>query len=150
MTEAARPTVIVSEPGNRYFENAAISGDYAFLADGSDGLTVVDISTPSAAHAVVTWPTPWYVLDVAVYGHHVLLATDDGMLVLFRGREYFGAEAVHLLALLTSPSDTLNRVTAWAFASERRSRLIYPWLRAGRRALLFLLRRSPIQPEYKA
>lgn len=76
------------------------------------------------------------------------LDPDKGMIVRFRGRLYGGADAMSLLATLTTPSSTLNRLSAWAFRSSARSRLLYPLLRAGRAAVLMAMgRRGMEAPE---
>lgn len=72
------------------------------------------------------------------------LDPDRGMVVDYGGRSYAGAEAMTLLAALTTPSGVFNRVSAWAFRTPRRARLTYPVLRAGRRLALWLLRRPPL------
>ena len=66
---------------------------------------------------------------------------DTGMVVMLNGARYHGAEAMHVLASLTTPVGICNRMNAWLFGSTRRARIIYPWLRRGRGAVLWLLRR---------
>jgi predicted DCC family thiol-disulfide oxidoreductase YuxK len=71
-------------------------------------------------------------------------ALDQGMVVELDGRRLHGADAVHGLTLLSSPSGILNRLNAWLFASKPLARLVYPLLRAGRNATLLLLDRRPL------
>jgi predicted DCC family thiol-disulfide oxidoreductase YuxK len=69
------------------------------------------------------------------------LDLDEGMVLNLNGRLLHGDECIHALALMTTPSGPFNRLTHWVFRSERRARLLYPWLRAGRNATLRLLGR---------
>jgi predicted DCC family thiol-disulfide oxidoreductase YuxK len=63
---------------------------------------------------------------------------DEGMAVYYQGRVYVGSEAVNLLALLTTPVDFANRVTAAMLGWRALARALYPLLRAGRNVLLKL------------
>lgn len=69
---------------------------------------------------------------------------DAGMVVVVGGQGYHGAEAVNVLALLSSRSGWLNRLNYHVFRSHRISKALYPILVAGRRLLLFLLGRKPL------
>ncbi len=71
------------------------------------------------------------------------LDIDEGMVLVADGRFYYGADAIHAVARLTSPgaAGALNR---WLFGSPRRARFLYPWLRSGRNLLLKLLGRTRI------
>lgn len=69
---------------------------------------------------------------------------DSGMLVLWQGRSFHGAEAVHLLALLSGPGGGLNAVQRRLFAGPRRAALLYPVLAAGRRLFFRLTGRRLI------
>ncbi|MGR3482241.1 thiol-disulfide oxidoreductase DCC family protein [Salipiger marinus] len=72
---------------------------------------------------------------------------DEGMAVLWQGRRHVGAEAVHLLALLSGQGGGLNRLQRRLFRSPRAARRIYPWLVRGRRLWLRLAGRRPIAAE---
>src|SRR5690349_19181562 len=72
---------------------------------------------------------------------------DEGMLVLYGGRVYCGADAMHVLAELTSTSDRWNAALASIFRHQWLARLIYPSLRFGRRLVLFLRGRTLINPK---
>lgn len=61
---------------------------------------------------------------------------DEGMAMRMGGQWSHGDDVVHRLALMSGPSGLLNRVQAWIFRSPARSRLLYPWLRAGRNLTL--------------
>ena len=69
------------------------------------------------------------------------LSLEEGMALVHQGNTYHGADCLHRLALLTTPSGLFNRLTATIFRSPRLSRALYPVLRCGRSAALFLLGR---------
>lgn len=73
------------------------------------------------------------------------LPLDDGMVLVFHGRYYHGADAVHHMALLSSPQGLFNRFNARLFRSNRVAALLYPVLKTLRNALLFLLRKSKLR-----
>ena len=68
-----------------------------------------------------------------------------GMVLMIGPRYYHGAEALHMISLLTSRSDSFNRLSYWLFKSRWRSNLCYPVLRSIRSLLLFILRKPKIQ-----
>ena len=69
---------------------------------------------------------------------------DQGMILKLDDNLYYGADAIHKLALIGSPSTVFNRFNIWMFRSRRRSELLYPVLRTCRNFLLKLLRRTKI------
>jgi predicted DCC family thiol-disulfide oxidoreductase YuxK len=75
---------------------------------------------------------------------------DDGMLVIVDGAYHHGADAVHIIAMLSSPVDVLNRLNARLFRSRSLARLLYPGMRGGRNLTLALLGRKKIMGETSA
>ncbi|ACP23100.1 hypothetical protein NGR_b16490 (plasmid) [Sinorhizobium fredii NGR234] len=69
---------------------------------------------------------------------------NEGMLLKYQGQFYHGDAALHLLAMLTTPSGVFNRLNAWLYRSPRRARIAYPFLRRSRNAILRLLDGKPI------
>ncbi len=69
---------------------------------------------------------------------------DDGMLVRIGARYYFGADAAHMLVLLSTPYGLFNRLLFLVLRSPGRARAAYPLLRAGRNLLLRLLGRKRV------
>jgi len=69
---------------------------------------------------------------------------DHGMVVEFEGRTYYGANAMHLLALLGSGDTVFNRANRFLFRHRSLAHFLYPALVRGRHLLLFLLGRPPI------
>jgi len=61
---------------------------------------------------------------------------NEGMAAILGGEVFHGADCMHRLALLSTPSDTFNRINFLLFRSLSFSRLIYPLLRAGRNMVL--------------
>ena len=72
------------------------------------------------------------------------VSLDAGMVVYYQGRLYVGSEAVHLLALLTTPVDLANRIAAAVLGQPSLARALYPLLRAGRNLLLKLKNRPQL------
>jgi predicted DCC family thiol-disulfide oxidoreductase YuxK len=72
------------------------------------------------------------------------LDIDEGMVVRYRGELHYGADAIHVLALL-SPRKTLFDKLSWlVFRSRKRARIVYPAMKVGRNLILKLLRRTRI------
>jgi predicted DCC family thiol-disulfide oxidoreductase YuxK len=72
------------------------------------------------------------------------LSLDEGMVVQLNNELYHGADAIHILALLSSKVGWFNRVNHMIFSSKRLSSWLYPVLRAGRNLLLRMLGRKKI------
>ena len=64
---------------------------------------------------------------------------DEGFAVVVDGAIHHGAEGAHALALLTEPSGIGFRLFQSLARDERRSRVLYPFLRAGRNLLLRIM-----------
>ena len=73
------------------------------------------------------------------------LRLDEGMVFHYAGRWYHGADCVHSIALLSSPSGLFNRLNAAIFRRRALARALYPALRGGRSLLLKLLGKSPLR-----
>jgi len=69
---------------------------------------------------------------------------NDGMVVMAGEQIYYGSQAIHVLALMSSRSGWFNRLNYWIFRSRTLATVLYPGLVAGRRLLLWLLGRSPL------
>jgi hypothetical protein len=76
---------------------------------------------------------------------HLGLDLNDGMVVIISGHYYHGADALHVLALLSSRSGLLNKLNYWLFKSKDFSTLLYPILRCGRNVILKLLGKTKIK-----
>lgn len=72
------------------------------------------------------------------------LDIDQGMVLKMDGLLYYGADAIHLLALLSSRSGLFNRLNYWLFSSKKISDILYPVLRSCRNVLLKLLGKTKI------
>lgn len=70
---------------------------------------------------------------------------DDGMVLIFNGRYFHGADAIHHMALLSSGSGLFNRINVFVFRSPTLSRCLYPVLKTCRNALLFFLGKKPLK-----
>ena len=69
---------------------------------------------------------------------------DQGMVLKVGDALYYGSDAIHGLALISSRSGIFNRLNYRLFKSRKRSRIFYPVLRSFRNLLLKLLRRTKI------
>ena len=72
------------------------------------------------------------------------MSLDDGMIVKIDDSEFYGPDAVHAMAMLSSSSGIFNRVNSLIFSNARVSKFLYPVMKTGRAALLKLLGRSKI------
>jgi len=72
------------------------------------------------------------------------LDVDQGMVLKLGEQFYYGADAMHALALLSTRTGMFNRFNYRLFSSKRLSRLLYPVLRLLRNLLLKLLGRRRI------
>jgi len=72
------------------------------------------------------------------------LDIDQGMVLKMGGQLYYGADAIHALALISSRSGILNRMNYWMFKSKTASSVLYPILRFCRNLLLKILGKTKI------
>jgi predicted DCC family thiol-disulfide oxidoreductase YuxK len=72
------------------------------------------------------------------------LDINQGMVVRHQGRLYHGADAMHVMSLLSTRSSFFNGIMALMFTNERVARVLYPVLRAGRNLTLRLMGRKLI------
>jgi predicted DCC family thiol-disulfide oxidoreductase YuxK len=72
------------------------------------------------------------------------LDIDQGMVVKMGGQLYYGADAIHTLALLSSRLDLFSKLSYYAFRSKTLSRILYPGLRAFRNLLLKIMGKTKI------
>ena len=72
------------------------------------------------------------------------LDIDEGMVLKMNDQLYYGSDAIHALALISSRSGVFNRLVYWVFKSKRASHVLYPILKNGRAVLLKLMGKSKI------
>ena len=118
----------------------------AIVYDGDCPLCRAYVGMARLKHAVGT-PTlldarerPDLVTALAERG----ISLDEGMAVSYEGRLYAGGEAMHVLALLTTPVGFANRLTATLLGRRGIALWAYPLLRGGRNLLLKLRNRPQI------
>lgn len=61
---------------------------------------------------------------------------DKGIIVIFNDQYYYGADAVHFLAMLNSPLRVINRMAATLLRSRLSAKIIYPLVKSIRRLLI--------------
>lgn len=69
---------------------------------------------------------------------------DQGMVLKIDNQLYYGSDAIHALALISSRSGFFNRMNYWLFKSKTLSHIFYPALRSLRNLLLKLLGKTKI------
>jgi hypothetical protein len=69
---------------------------------------------------------------------------DQGMVLKMGDALYYGADAIHALALIGSSSGAFNRLNYWIFRSAWRAAVLYPVLRNFRNVLLKALGKTKI------
>jgi predicted DCC family thiol-disulfide oxidoreductase YuxK len=72
------------------------------------------------------------------------LDLDEGMVVLYKGERYHGADAMHILALAAPAKGLFGHLNRLLFGSRRVAKFLYPAMRAGRNLLLWLLGKKKI------
>jgi len=72
------------------------------------------------------------------------LDIDQGMVLKMGGQLYYGSDAMHALALISSHSGLLNLINYWIFKSKSVSSWLYPVLRLFRNLLLKMLGKTKI------
>lgn len=72
------------------------------------------------------------------------LDIDQGMVLKMGDQLYYGSDAIHALALISSQSGIFNRLNYWVFKSKKVSYFLYPVLRSMRNLLLKMLRKTKI------
>ena len=72
------------------------------------------------------------------------LDIDEGMVLKVGDELFYGADAIHALAMMSTRSGVFNRIAYFAFRSPRVAAVLYPMLRACRNLLLKLLGKSRI------
>jgi predicted DCC family thiol-disulfide oxidoreductase YuxK len=63
---------------------------------------------------------------------------NKGMLFVHAGRIYHGDEAINVLASLSGDSTIFNRINGLVLSNAQTARLVYPFLKLGRRIVLVL------------
>ena len=72
------------------------------------------------------------------------LDIDQGMVAKVGNELYYGADAIHVLALMGTNKGFFNRLAYWSFRSRAVSKVLYPILRACRNLLLKILGKTKI------
>ena len=70
---------------------------------------------------------------------------NEGMIVIFNNELYYGSDAINILSILGKKTTFANFITISIFRFKLFSKIIYPFLKNGRRALLFLLGKKLIK-----
>jgi hypothetical protein len=60
----------------------AVVENYAYLADGGDGLRIIDVADPAHPAESGSYATPGYAQDVALAGNYAYLADEIGLRII--------------------------------------------------------------------
>jgi predicted DCC family thiol-disulfide oxidoreductase YuxK len=69
---------------------------------------------------------------------------NEGMVVLFGANTYYGSDAVALMSVLSNDKGWFASLLSRLLRDPGRAKLLYPWMKAGRRIVLTVLRRPLI------
>jgi|SRR5690606_1265232 len=72
------------------------------------------------------------------------LDIDQGMVVKIGNEIYYGPDAIHVIALMSTNTGFFNRVAYWSFRSRAVSKILYPILKSARNLLLKMLGKTKI------
>lgn len=72
------------------------------------------------------------------------LDIDQGMVLKMGDKLYYGSDAIHVLALISSRSGVFNRLNYYIFKTNTRAHIFYPVLRFFRNMLLKILSKAKI------
>lgn len=72
----------VITPTLGYLKSLVISDNYAYVAAGSDGLAIIDISTPTTPTVISTLDTPGYALGMVKQGSCAYISDDDAIRII--------------------------------------------------------------------
>jgi hypothetical protein len=78
VSNPALPTSVGSYNTPGYAEGVAVSGSYAYVADYTSGLRVINISNPALPSEVSFYDTPGYAYGVVVSGNYAYVADGGG------------------------------------------------------------------------
>ena len=97
---------------------------YIRMREAVGNLQLVDARQPSAMMDEITAAG----LDI-----------DQGMVLKFKDKIYYGPDAIHILTLLSTPSGFFNRINYYFFSTKLGAKIFYPLGKAFRTVLLKLL-----------
>jgi predicted DCC family thiol-disulfide oxidoreductase YuxK len=69
---------------------------------------------------------------------------NEGMAAIYGGKIYFGSDATVVISAMTHARGPFGRLLAIMLRNPARARFLYPFLKAGRRLALTILRRPAL------
>lgn len=73
---------------------------------------------------------------------------NKGIAIKYQGKSYYGKDAMHLLAMLGSEVDIINKINVFLFRSKILSAFFYPLFKFIRHYLLIIMGVIPIEPDH--
>lgn len=77
--------------------------------------------------------------DVLNYIKSVNIDINEGMILIYNKKLYFGSDAINMISILGKKDSFINTLTINIFKYNLLSKVLYPFLKIGRRILLFIL-----------
>ncbi len=77
--------------------------------------------------------------DILQYVKSLNLDINEGMLVYFKNKIYYGHDAINIISILGDKNSIKNSLAISIFKNKLISKALYPILKIGRRILLFIL-----------
>lgn len=81
---------------------------------------------------------------ILVEATNLKINLDEAMAIKYAGKFYCGADAMNIMALLSSRQNWFNQLNANLLRHKWLAQICYPLLRAGRNMLLFIRGKAPI------
>ena len=76
------------------------------------------------------------------------LDVNEGMLVVYGDKLFYGSEAVHILSILSSNSNIILNFVNFFFSSKVFASIIYPFCKFGRSVILKISGKKMIETDY--
>ncbi len=82
INDVANPSEIGRISASSEVNDIYASGNYAYLANGDNGISIVDISAPSSPIFVGSYDTDGYALDIDLSGNYACVADSSGLVIV--------------------------------------------------------------------
>jgi hypothetical protein len=109
ITDPATPTLEGSFDTSGQACGVAVAGNYAFVADGSDGLQVIDISDPASPFLVGSFDTDDSARAVTTFAGHAFVAAARSGLQVIEVRDPVAPSLAGKKAAATAPAKPMPR-----------------------------------------
>ncbi len=77
--------------------------------------------------------------EILRYVKSLNLDINEGMIVYFRNKLYYGHDAINIISILGNKNSIKNKLAISIFKNKLISKMLYPILKIGRRIILIIL-----------